>query len=66
MEELIGATGTLFLDSDGRVHRKLAWAQFVDGAPEPLPEIDGMQQRIEEQGVDGNEPGEWREMSLDP
>ena len=38
MEEMIGATGRLFLTSDGRVHRKLSWAQFVGGEPVPLPE----------------------------
>lgn len=37
MEEIVGATGTLYLDEDGRVHRRLAWAKFVSGRPEPLP-----------------------------
>jgi outer membrane PBP1 activator LpoA protein len=38
MEELAGATGTLYLDDDGRVHRRLAWAQFVRGEPAALPD----------------------------
>ena len=38
MEEMIGASGQLFLTSDGRVHRRLAWAQFVRGQPVPLPD----------------------------
>jgi outer membrane PBP1 activator LpoA protein len=38
MEELDGATGELFLDASGRVHRRLAWAQFQRGEVVPLPE----------------------------
>ncbi|MEX2496713.1 MAG: penicillin-binding protein activator [Woeseia sp.] len=38
MPELTGATGRLYLDGDGRVHRRLAWARFVGGRPVPLPE----------------------------
>ncbi len=40
MQELNGATGTLFLDADGRVHRRLAWAQFQNGSPVAMPEWD--------------------------
>lgn len=40
MEEIVGATGRLFLTMDGRVHRKLAWAQFQHGQPAPLPDTD--------------------------
>ncbi len=40
MEDMIGATGTLYLDEDGRIHRKMAWARFVRGRPEPLPDED--------------------------
>jgi len=38
--EIDGATGTLFLDSGGRVHRRLAWAQFQGGEVVALPRID--------------------------
>lgn len=36
--EIDGATGRLFLDVDGRVHRKLAWAEFRSGNVVALPE----------------------------
>jgi hypothetical protein len=39
MDEMDGATGRLYLDSDGRVHRRLAWAQFQRGEPVALPQI---------------------------
>ena len=38
MLEIDGATGQLYLDEDGRIHRRLAWAQFQRGEPVPLPE----------------------------
>ncbi len=37
MPEIDGATGVLFLDGNGRVHRRLAWAEFRGGEPVPLP-----------------------------
>ena len=37
MVELDGATGQLFLDQQGRVHRRLAWAQFQRGQAVALP-----------------------------
>jgi len=40
MQEIDGATGKLFLDYDGRVRRKLAWAQFQSGEQVALPETD--------------------------
>ncbi len=40
MQEIDGATGKLYLDPDGRVHRKLAWAQFQRGEAIALPEIE--------------------------
>jgi len=40
MLELDGATGTLFLDAGGRVHRRLAWAQFQSGDVVALPSMD--------------------------
>ncbi|SFH67493.1 penicillin-binding protein activator [Modicisalibacter xianhensis] len=30
-----GATGTLSLGTDGRIHRELPWAQFAGGVPQP-------------------------------
>jgi len=43
MHEMIGATGTLYLEADGRIHRKMAWARFEGGQPVPLPEADKFQ-----------------------
>ena len=40
MGEIIGATGNLYLEPDGRIHRKLAWARFERGQPVPLPGND--------------------------
>ncbi|MDH3338274.1 MAG: penicillin-binding protein activator [Gammaproteobacteria bacterium] len=40
MQEIDGATGKLFLDHDGRVRRRLAWAQFQGGEPVALPEFE--------------------------
>ena len=37
---LNGATGQLYLSVDGRVHRRLAWAEFVNGRPTPLEPED--------------------------
>lgn len=50
IEEIVGATGRLFLTTDGRVHRKLAWARFDRGEPTPLPdtgEFQGLFENIE-------------------
>ncbi len=33
---LEGATGELYLDADGKVHRRLAWAEFAGGVPVPM------------------------------
>ncbi len=38
IDELDGASGTLFLDRQGRVHRRLAWAQFQGGEVVALPD----------------------------
>jgi len=40
MQEIDGATGKLYLDYDGRVRRRLAWAQFQGGEPVALPETE--------------------------
>lgn len=47
MQEMIGATGRLYLDQDGRIHRDLAWAVFERGVPVALPDI-------EKQAIDTN------------
>lgn len=39
IDEIDGASGRLFLDLDGRVHRRLPWAQFQRGEPVALPDI---------------------------
>ena len=40
MQEIDGATGMLYLDHDGRVRRKLPWAQFQRGEAVALPNIE--------------------------
>jgi outer membrane PBP1 activator LpoA protein len=40
MQEIDGATGALYLDTDGRIRRKLAWAQFQRGEPMAIPDIE--------------------------
>ncbi len=40
MAEVDGASGKLFLDANGRVHRRLAWAQFQNGEAIALPPIE--------------------------
>lgn len=42
MDEIIGATGTLYLDPDGRIHRRLAWARFERGRPTAMPAMDDL------------------------
>ncbi len=41
--ELIGATGTLSPGEDGRIQRRLPWARFVNGVPQPvlIPSVFG-------------------------
>ncbi len=40
MQELKGATGTLYLDDDGRIRRRLAFARFEKGEPVALPGLE--------------------------
>jgi outer membrane PBP1 activator LpoA protein len=40
MPKLDGATGTLRLDSDGRIRRELPWAKFVSGEVRALPKSE--------------------------
>lgn len=35
-----GATGQLYLQPDGQIRRRLDWAEFANGRPEPLPTRD--------------------------
>jgi len=54
MTELDGATGELSLDQQGRIHRRLAWAQFQRGEAVALPdqeEVGGPIQDISEDGT---------------
>jgi outer membrane PBP1 activator LpoA protein len=54
MPELDGATGELFLDQRGRIHRRLAWAQFQRGETVTLPgqeETGGPIQDVSEDGT---------------
>ena len=34
-----GMTGQLYMDDDGRMHRKLSWARIERGRPRPLPDL---------------------------
>ncbi len=53
MNDLDGATGTLFLDQNGRVHRRLAWAQFQDGEVVALPGHEDIGGPIQDMTDDG-------------
>ena len=57
-QEYVGATGRLYLDSDGRVHRRLAWAQFERGELVPLPDTDELIELPDEDALNG-QPTEW-------
>ncbi len=53
MAELDGATGELFLDQNGRIHRRLSWAQFQRGEAVALPgqeDVGGPIQDISDEG----------------
>ena len=51
--ELDGATGQLFLDQQGRIHRRLAWAQFQSGQAVALPDQDDVGGPIQDISEDG-------------
>jgi outer membrane PBP1 activator LpoA protein len=53
MAELDGATGNLFLDQQGRVHRRLAWAQFQRGEAVALPDQEDIGGPIQDMSDDG-------------
>jgi len=50
MHEIIGATGILYLEPDGRVHRRLAWARFERGRPVPLPAMTDFEYLFDQPG----------------
>ncbi len=58
MPEIDGATGVLYLDANGRVHRRLAWAEFRRGVPVPLPEPGDPGAPFQSTGEDGAAPPE--------
>ena len=68
MDEIIGATGRLYLASDGRIHRKLAWAQFERGTPVAIPEIDPLENLIQDFDPESREDRaiEWPETLPNP
>ena len=53
MIELDGATGHLFLDQQGRIHRRLAWAQFQRGQAVALPDQEDVGGPIQDISEDG-------------
>ena len=65
IEEVIGATGRLFQTSDGRIHRKLAWAQFERGEPVALPDRDEFQEMFGDPDATDESLMEWPEPSPD-
>jgi outer membrane PBP1 activator LpoA protein len=53
MAEIDGATGELYLDMNGRIHRRLAWAQFQRGEAVALPSPEETGGPIENISDDG-------------
>ncbi|HWM28516.1 MAG TPA: penicillin-binding protein activator [Woeseiaceae bacterium] len=64
MREFVGATGRLYLDDDGRIHRRLAWAQFVSGEPVGIPDTYNLDRSLPE--LDEEAADEWRQPSPNP
>ncbi|MGH8165819.1 MAG: penicillin-binding protein activator, partial [Woeseiaceae bacterium] len=64
MREFVGATGRLYLDDDGRIHRRLAWAQFVSGEPVAIPDTYNLDRSLPE--LDEEAADEWRQPSPNP
>jgi hypothetical protein len=58
MPEFTGATGRLYLGEDGRIHRRLAWAQFERGRLVAIPDAETFDRSM--QGLDEEASGEWR------
>jgi outer membrane PBP1 activator LpoA protein len=65
IEETTGATGQLFMTSDGRIHRKLAWAEFEQGRPVPLPDANAFQEGLDDPEATDETDFKWPEPSPD-
>lgn len=69
-QEIIGATGRLYLDDNQRIHRRLAWARFERGEPVPLPAIDVMDDFLDEDFLQrhslSEQPAQWRLQAPNP
>ncbi len=73
MPEIDGATGVLFLDRQGRIHRRLAWAQFQRGEAVALPHLNALGGPIQDISSNGEliAPGAaddapWDELQPEP
>ena len=65
IDEIVGATGRLFQTTDGRIHRKLAWAQFERGEPVALPEAKQFQDEFGNPDAPGDVSMDWSGPSFD-
>jgi len=68
MPEIDGATGKLYLDADGRIHRRPAWARFEQGTPVAMPR-PGRELREYDEGTDDELPAgddAWDEAASRP
>ncbi len=65
---LEGASGELYVDVDGRVHRRLAWAEFRDGKPValPAPNTEPDVDELEDSVIDTGEMREWNRRNPEP
>lgn len=52
--DIDGASGNLFMDQNGRIHRRLAWAQFQDGTVVTLPSRDRVGDPIQDMSGDAD------------
>ncbi|MDJ0760259.1 MAG: penicillin-binding protein activator [Woeseiaceae bacterium] len=66
MPDLYGATGKLRLRPDGSVRRGLSWAEFIEGEPVPLPDMEAPDaEPISVEESDPRDPEDWRESTLE-
>ena len=65
---LDGASGELHVDAEGRVHRRLAWAEFRNGRPValPAPDTEAGSERLEDSVIDTGEMREWNRQNFRP